>query len=170
MSGVRPICIDGERAYVPLTRDYVAIIDAADASEVGRHNWHALVRGKQVYAGRQVWQKGKNRSELVLLHRQLTNPTDGVLVDHRDGDGLNNRRVNLRQVNRAQNAWNATGHHDSTSGLKGVSWISDRKVWRAEICRNGKRLHLGSFQTPEEAHAAYAAAAVNLHGEFARIL
>ncbi|WP_120636202.1 AP2 domain-containing protein [Ruegeria sp. EL01] len=101
------------------------------------------------------------------MHRVLMGePFQGV--DHRDGDGLNNRRSNLRTADKSQNARNTGAHADNLSGLKGVSYSRQRRNWRAAICVRGKRKHLGVFDSPEEAHAAYVQAAHQLHGQFAR--
>jgi hypothetical protein len=68
----------------------------------------------------------------------------------------------------AENNRNCGRDHTNTSGYKGVYWYEDRKKWRAQIGYQGKVTNLGSFDTPEEAHAAYCEAAHRLHGEFAR--
>ena len=88
-------------------------------------------------------------------------------ADHCDGNGLNNRRVNLRACKNTENQWNARIRADNTSGFKGVIWQEDMMKWRARIKVNGKLKHLGYYSTPKEAHAAYCRAAIELHGEFA---
>lgn len=161
------IRIDGEIGIVPLTRGYEAIIDADDVHLIGLWTWMVLVRGNSFYAGRSSWVDGQNRSECVLMHRLLC-PGEHDCVDHLNGNGLDNRRCNLRPASKAQNAWNAAGHADSFTGLKGVTFHRQRNKFVAAICRNGRRKHLGCFDTKEEAHAAYCEAASRLHGEFAR--
>lgn len=163
LTNPRTLLVVGNTAYVPLTKGAVAVIDAEDAPDVGRFNWHLAERGSGLlYAARSV-QKDGQRS-LVYLHMQIC-PTEKQ-VDHRDGDGLNNRRLNLRPATGAQNVANMKMHARNRSGAKGV-WRHGRK-WRATIQRNGKNWHLGGFDTVEEASAAYQAAARELHGEFAR--
>lgn len=166
MIAVRAIRIEGEVAFVPLTRGYEAIIDAADVPLIQGRNWMALRRGRNIYAGRSVWANGTNECE--LMHRTIYGARPDAFVDHQDGDGLNNRRKNLRSATRSQNAMNAEGHIDSTSGVKGVHWSKRHGRWKSEICANGKRKHIGLFDTVEDAAAAYAQAASDLHGEFAR--
>jgi hypothetical protein len=91
------------------------------------------------------------------------------MVDHRDGDGLNNRRSsNLRIATRGQNAANAKLRADNTSGFKGVTLHRVSGKWQAYINANGRRHSLGYFETPEEAGAAYASAGPRAHGDFAR--
>lgn len=106
------------------------------------------------------------------VHRLIWLYFYGVLpvsqVDHINGIRDDNRIENLRLVTHTQNQWNRRPQAGSTIGLKGVSYRKDRNRWVASILVNGKNQYLGYFKTPEEAHAAYCAAAVKLHGEFAR--
>ena len=88
-------------------------------------------------------------------------------VDHIDGNRLNNRIANLRLATRSQNLANARKSNRNTSGLKGVSWNKKSQRWMAQICADNHRLYLGLFDTPEEAHAAYLAAAHEHFGTFA---
>ena len=86
-------------------------------------------------------------------------------VDHIDGDKANNRWANLRPATPEQNMRNFDGRKDNRSGFKGVGFSAGK--WRARIKANGVRHNLGRFDTPEEAAAAYNAAAKRLHGEYA---
>lgn len=100
------------------------------------------------------------------LHRVLMGVTDpNLVVDHTDGDGLNNERSNLRVCDRRRNAWNARPH--GASRYKGVSFHAASGRWRAQIQAFGVRRHLGSFGTELDAAGAYAVAARELHGEYA---
>lgn len=89
-------------------------------------------------------------------------------IDHIDGNRANNCIRNLRQATRSQNGINTRLKSDNTSGLKGVSWHKAAGKWSAEIHCNKKKSYLGLFNTKDEAFAAYTAAALTLHGEFAR--
>lgn len=89
-------------------------------------------------------------------------------VDHRDGDGSNNRWSNLRAASAQQNALNSRRAVSNTSGLKGVSWHKGAGRWSAYIVIDGRKRHLGMHDRPEDAHAAYLAAATAVHPEFAR--
>jgi hypothetical protein len=102
------------------------------------------------------------------MHRAILRAGDGHNVDHIDGDGLNNRRSNLRFATTAQNSANRGKQKNNTSGFKGVRWHKRDKRWRAVIGINGKTKQIGSFKTPEAAYDAYCAAARELHGVFAR--
>ena len=165
---------------VPLTQGYVAIIDADDAGRILRHKWRAKRSRKSdlVYAQRSV-RLGRGRgapSTCVMLHHEVMNRQPGQLIDHRNGDPLDNRKGNLRVATNRQNTENQVGSNLKRGGFKGV--YQPKKTWRwcagisaGEKRPNGKRkrLHLGSFDTPEEAAAAYDLAAVEHFGDFAAL-
>jgi hypothetical protein len=163
----RQIIVDGEIARVPLTLGRFAIIDAEDVPRVEGHDWSSLfVRGKW-YARRNKWTKDKQIT--VLLHRVILNAPDDMHVDHRDGDGLNCRKLNLRLATQQQNNLNTSKKRNSSSSFKGVRKHSMANRYVADICANGVRKYLGCFKTAEEAYAAYCAASAELHGEFGRV-
>ena len=164
---IRPIRVEGNVAFVTLTRGYEAVIDAADVLLVGGWNWFALVRPHTVYAYRTDCSSLKKRT--VMLHRVIAGEPEALEVDHIDCDGLNNRRSNLRAATRAQNMHNMRTPKRNTSGFKGVGFDRLSGQWRAYIKINGKQHHLGCFTTPEDAHEAYVTASDRLHGEFGRI-
>lgn len=150
---------------VPLTRGLVALVDEADHDAVvAMGKWYANPSRHTFYARRQVWVAGVGQRGLNL-HRFLTG---WPLVDHINGDGLDNRRGNLRPASVATNNRNTRLRSDNTSGFKGVAWDPKSNAWRAYISVNRKRTHLGFFANRADAAAAYDAAALDLHGEFAR--
>ena len=102
-----------------------------------------------------------------LMHRLISQPADGEFVDHIDGDGLNNRRANLRNCTHAQNMANTAVTRRNKLGLKGAFASKSGKAFRAVIRVSGQRMHLGYYATPEEAAAAYRGAAKVIYGEFA---
>ena len=89
-------------------------------------------------------------------------------VDHRNGNRADNWWTNLRLATNSQNAHNCGKRRHNTSGVKGVYWHTQSGCWRAEIRHGGRKRYLGSFADKETAHAAYVAAATELHGDFAR--
>lgn len=159
---IREIAINGEVAYVPLTRGYVSIIDADDAHLVGGFNWYSFVCKHTVYAVRKVYENGKQRAE--YLHRAIIGNPIGLDIDHINGDGLNNRRANLRSVSNAVNAQNQRKpKSNNKNGFLGVSWHKQSGKWEAKIGTDGKRKYLGLFDDPSIAHEAYLTAKRNLH-------
>ena len=88
-------------------------------------------------------------------------------IDHIDGNRANNAIENLRPATNSQNQQNRAKQKTNTSGYKGVHWRKDAGKWQAQIAINGKRKHLGYFDTAEQAHEAYCKTAIELHGEFA---
>lgn len=89
-------------------------------------------------------------------------------VDHQDGDRTNNAWANLRLATSQQNSLNARRPASNTSGFKGVSWHKAAKRWAASIHKQGRKHHLGLFNSPEKAHAAYLLAAQSIDPNFAR--
>lgn len=149
---------DPSSLLVPLSKGQFAVIDKEDAPIIAPHNW-TFRHGP--YAQRTFERDAKRTS--ILMHREIMNAPAGVEVDHRDGNGLNNRRSNLRLAERWQNAVN----RKHGSGYRGVCrW---GRYWIADIGHQGKRMRIGYFSTPEEAARAYDAKAVMLHGDFARL-
>lgn len=165
---VRTIRIEGNLAFVPLTKGYEAVIDACDASLVAAWNWHARTDTNTVYAARNIEKDASGLRGAISMHRQISNNPDGMEVDHWDGDGLNNRRINLRIATKSENQRNRKTSTLSQTGLKGVSPYNRNGTWHARISINGKRISLGYYKTPEEAHSAYCNASAEMHGEFGR--
>jgi hypothetical protein len=162
----RSIRLDGDCAYVHLTKSRIAVIDIEDLSLIDGHNWYAKIQGNTAYAVRK--DHSRDRSFNIPMHRIIVNAPCEFLVDHIDGNGLNNRRSNLRLATVAQNQHNKKLQKNNKSGFKGVSFRQDRNNWVARIGINSKYICLGSFDTPELAHLAYCKASMRLHGEFGR--
>lgn len=101
------------------------------------------------------------------MHRLILNLLGNQQTDHINGNGLDNRRSNLRICNHADNMKNRKIAKNNRSGLKGIWYSAKHRGWRAQIRSNGVRYHLGCFSNAEDAHEAYWQAAKKLHGEFA---
>jgi hypothetical protein len=162
----RYIRVEGDVAIIPLTQGYEAVIDAADVPLVDGRNWSAAVQRNARGQVRTVYAFHKAKSACTMLHRAIIGAPDGAFVDHINGNGLDNRRSNLRLADKVQNGANSGIRVNNTSGFKGVNRHGD--LWRAKINVLGKTHHLGLFPTAEQAAAAYAAASLKFHGDFAR--
>lgn len=149
---------------VELTRGMVACVDDADWPLVSPYNWHVL-RGRNTnYAVANVVRDGRRSS--LLMHRLIAGAGPSQQVDHRDLNGLNNQRGNIRLCTRSQNCSNADRRRRSTA-YKGISLREGRIYARIQV--EGKTLTLGRFETVEDAARAYDAAALRFFGEFARL-
>jgi AP2 domain len=135
----------------------VALVDDEDYDLVSQYKWLAHVDGDRVYA--RATSKGH-----VPMHKLITGQP---ATDHRNGDGLDNQRKNLRPATKAQNNHNQRPRRGTSSRFKGVTWHKQRGKWQAEIKVNGKSRYLGLYASEEEAAAVYAAAALQVQGEYA---
>ena len=165
------------RALINLTQSKVAVVDDADLPLVEGYSWYASRVPKKVgsnwYARTSIRVGG--RVVKVQMHRFLLGLKPGDLgVDHRDDDGLNNRRENLRLATQSQNNANSSGHPSCRRSLyKGVYWHRDAGLraggrWCAEIWVNGKPIFRYA-RTEVEAAALYNELAIQHFGEFARL-
>jgi hypothetical protein len=147
-----------------LSKGTVVLVDDADYETQSRFQWYERITKGKCYAVRPVIINGKRRQ--VSMHREILGLVhgDGKKGDHRDGNALDNRRSNLRVATDSQNAMNMKPH--AASGLKGA--YRKGTGWMSRIMANGVDHVLGTFSTPEDAHAAYVRAAKRFHGEFAR--
>jgi len=150
---------------IPLTQGKYAIVDDSDYEELSKYKWYL----DKFYAKRNI-RVGCGKQKAVKMHRLINNTPSGFETDHINGDKLDNRKCNLRTATTAQNRCNRGKQIDNKSGYKGVVFVSKYNNWQASIKINGKRKHLGTFRTPELAHAAYCEAAPKVHKEFARFV
>lgn len=153
---------------ITLTQGKVAIVDDSDYEYLSQFKWFAHFDGANWYARRNTRHANGKRSA-IIMHRAIMDAPAGLEVDHIDGDGLNNQRSNLRLTTHQRNTLNQRVRRNNTSGYKGVSWHEHTQRWQARIASDGALLHLGIFDTPEEAAVAYNNAALEYHGEYARL-
>ena len=160
--------------FIPLTQGMTAAVDDIDA-DLMRFKWHTKFNDRQYYASRDEFRISKGKIIKIRMHQIILQRMIGRLlkpheyVDHINGDGLDNRRENLRLATKSQNAMNARKRSDNSSGYKGVTYHKQKNRWTAEIRVNKERIYLGCFTTPEDAYSAYCEAAKKHFGEFARL-
>ena len=160
MSDATILRIGGDRAC-----DWV-MFDVADLPLVQAFTWYARSHSRHISYAHALDRDGRS----ILMHRLIMGAAADSVVDHINGVGLDNRRHNLRLCVAAENHRNKRRHRDNRAGFKGVhaSYNGRGIRYHAQIRCGDTRRHIGTFDTPEQAHAAYCKAAVELHGEFAR--
>ena len=152
--------------------EYTAVIDDQDLALIEKaKNWSPVRSGRHVYA------IGYVGGKTVYMHRAIISAPKGMVVDHINGDSLDNRRENLRLCTHSQNLMNRGKTNANKSGYKGVRKISllnkrtgkKYEYWVARITASGRVIDLGTFADPKEASEAYMEAAKKLHGDFVPI-
>lgn len=159
------LCHCGDHAFAPLTKGYNTLVSVEDAHLLDRVWLAQEYRPGKFRVRHDVRRGGEVRRE-NLAAMVLGLSGDDLVPDHINGDALDNRRSNLRPATRSQNAWNRKPHKRDLP--KGVFWSNTHQCFRAVISVSKRNINLGDHTTPEAAHAAYKAAALRYHGEFAR--
>ena len=146
---------------IALTQGKVAVVDNEDFAELNKFKWHAIKMGNAYYAVR------SKKAQMILMHRVILGAVLKQQIDHRDHNGLNNQRDNIRLCSRAQNGMNRRKQKNTSSQYKGVCWDKQNKKWVAYIYYQGKGIHLGYFREEKDAARTYDNRAKELFGEFA---
>ena len=162
--------------YIPVSDGSYVMVDDDDAQYLSEFKWKPA--GIKNYPGNRIIYPAANvlvgdKRKVLFLHRLVMGCkfSDGLIVDHKNGDTLDSRKTNLRFSTASQNASN---QRDKTRGLRktsryhGVYWYKSLNLWRANIRHHRKLSFLGYFRSEEDAARAYDVAARKLHGEFAR--
>jgi len=161
--------------YISLSKEQQALIDEDCYEWLKQYSWAASQHRDGDYYATAYLEINDNKDSKCrqAMHRLIMGctPGDGRVVDHKNGNKLDNRRENLRICSRGENASNRHKQANNTSGYKGVHWEATRGKWIASIKRreNGKlkNFFLGRFDCKVEAAKAYNKRALELHGEFA---
>jgi hypothetical protein len=147
--------------HSPKHGNYTVLIDDEDVDKIKNINWCICIKGelrKKVYVK-------KVRSN-IYMHRFLMNEPNSI-VDHINGNTLDNRKLNLRICTHAENMRNVSKKTKNTSGYKGVFW--EKGKWKVQLKYNYKSIHLGRFNNKIDAALAYNQAAIKYYGEFAQL-
>lgn len=152
--------------YIPLNHSKYAVIDDEDFDIIAYHKWY-FHKG---YAVRT--QKVNGKKKMIYMHRRIMKPPADMVVDHINGNGLDNRRNNLRVCTRGENVRNmrrtqSRKKAERHSRFKGVYWVEQSQKWVAQIRVNKKQVHLGYFENEEDAARTYDMAAQHYFGKFA---
>ena len=153
---------------IKLNKGKYAIVDDQDYERLNKHKWSAQKNYSTWYAIRCV-RLSKGKWKTIQMHRVILGlkHTDTRLCDHKNHNGLDNRRDNLRVCTRSQNQHNRLSTKSSSSIYKGIYWVKITNKWRAEITCDGIRRRLGYYQSEIEAAKVYDNAAKTHHGKFA---
>lgn len=143
---------------------YEILIDDEDYEKISKFKWFI---NKRLYVRRTQYINGKEKE--LRLHRYILNIIDSnIIVDHINGNTLDNRKCNLRICNNKQNSYNSK-KIKSSSKYKGVFWNKVNNKWQAQIHPEGKHIHLGYFDSELDAAKKYNEMALKYYGEFAKI-
>ena len=146
---------------IKLTRGAFALVDDEDFDRLNAFKWHAQGHPESMYA----CNRRTIKRPCIYMHRMLF--PDWQYIDHINGNGLDNRRCNLREATKSQYGANRGPNRNNTTGYKGVCWNVGRKKWIAQLRAQGVDRMTGQFDSAEEAARAYDRAAVKAFGEFA---
>lgn len=156
-------CIDKNRnVYVEHDDFFECIMSCGHSFKIDKDDYDKVSKEKWHYDGKYV----KGNTNRVRLHRFILDEPDGV-VDHINGDCLDNRKSNLRICEQRQNTMNRGAQKNNESGYKGVSYNKGMKGYYAQLSNGGRRYYVGYFGTPEEAAVEYDKLALKHFGEFA---
>lgn len=152
---------------IPLSKGkYFALVDDEDFEKLSKYTWSAGVLPRTIYASRKITISGKQT--MIYMHQDIMKAPKGMDIDHINGNGLDNRKRNLRVCTRQQNC-RSKRVADNKSGCKGISWNKVNKKWVVRIKYNGINYYLGSFADQSRAKEAYDMKANEVFGEFARV-
>ena len=154
---------------IELTQGKYTFVDDEDFYVLRTMKWWAVNNKCRKYNRKDFWYAmGWSNGKRIKMHNFILNTPKGYLVDHKDGDGLNNCKNNLRVTTLQKNAMNQRLSKANTSGFKGVYFLKNYKKYRANIRFNKKLIYLGDYVKIEDAVGAYDNAAVKYFGEFAK--
>jgi len=150
---------------IQLNNGVITIVDDEDYEYLNQWKWYLLKSHTNYYAIRT--QRPENK--LLQLHRIVMKAKKGEIIDHINGNKLDNRKSNLRICTQAQNNQNRKISKLNKSGYNGVSWSIRNKKWVAQIACENKKIHIGYYIDPIDAAKAFNNAAQKYHGEFAKL-
>lgn len=156
---------------IPLNHGLQALVDKEDVQVLSSYKWCAMKNRSGAWgAVTHKWQSASRSAKRIHMHRLIMACPDGMVVDHINGNRLDNRKANLRICTVEENNRNRKKHNGGTSRYKGVCRkVENSNSWTVYIAARGRSFYLGSYSTEKEAALVYDRAARRLHGEFARL-
>lgn len=150
---------------IKLSKKYETIVDDEDYEYLNQWKWYTFKsRPNLIYVTRRI------NNKTIYLHRFILNITNkNTIIDHIDGNPLNNQKSNLRICTQSENMQNARKHKNCSSKYKGVCWDKNRNKWIVNLDINKKRIHIGRFNLEKDAALAYNKAATKYFGSFAKL-
>lgn len=152
---------------IKLTKGRYALVDDSDYDELSNYKWCVIKNLNTFYATSHAYIDDKRTT--IRMHRIIMNPPEGMIIDHKNGDGLDNQKSNLRICTYSENSRNINSHKNSTSKYIGVSYSSSYGTWLSMIMVDGKNKSLGYFKTELEAAIIRNIAARKYYKEFAKL-
>lgn len=146
---------------------HIIYYDDSDHELLSRYNWSLHKGDTTLYARANAWNKGTKKSFHPYMHRLLLGVSKNEQVDHKDHNGLNNKRDNLRLCSSSENNYNKAPATNNSTGYKGVHYYKKRNNFQVNIMVGKKRIHGGYFEKVEDAAKKYNELALKYHGEFA---
>lgn len=148
---------------IELTQGYFAIINKEDFELISKFKWCVCIKESRRYV------VTDNKGKRIYMHRLILNAKTTEIVDHINGNCLDNRKENLRICTTMENTRNRKKSNKNKSGYKGVSWHKAAKKWEAHITVNYKKIYLGCYQNKIHAAKVYNEAAIKYFGKYARL-
>jgi len=172
---VRPILLYRRLRYgygfrrIRMAQPRYAKVDPADYKRLRKYEWVAEKKGTNSFYARRRAPGGKGKKwKLISLHQEIIKAPPGMVIDHINHDGMDNRRANLRAATHSQNLYNRKKRSGATqSKYKGIYWRKKTGRWEVRIMFEKKAIHLGRFRSEIDAARAYDRGAMKYHGEFA---
>lgn len=153
---------------IKLTQNKFALVSDRDYYKLNKFKWYPDKGTNTFYVVRNSKDIfGKHLK--VRMHHDILGKFVGKEIDHKDGNGLNNQRSNLRICSHSENQHNRNKYKCNTSGYKGVSWHKGKSKWSAQIRMSGVLIHLGDYTSKLKAYKAYCEACRKYHGKFSNI-